>query len=326
MLVRFLQNVSKPAPVWANVSGSFPVLRDVVYNDVLNLWCIVGEAKTILTSPDGAAWTSRTAGTGLEALMFRVAVGDGGVFVATRDSNVVDVSSDGTTWTRKSLGQVTAPDQAVGLAYSPTLDRWLAIGSANAEQSYTSDATTSPWTNTFGNAKASQVLWDSVNGYYVLASRLNKIVVTSTDGITNFDDCTSPGTKGASDNADAIAWDGASTYIVALGGPFGTSTSNVWRNTSGDPLNGTWQDVTHPFGAHKITSIAYSPTLDVWRACSAGGQIGVSADGGATWTLETLPVSPLNLYGINWSEELQQFVAVGQLGSGPNTGVILVNA
>lgn len=319
MRLRVLQNFGADA-VWTNITGSWAVLHDVVYNDSLDLWCVVGDSKTILTSPDGSAWTTRTAPAGGSTSYVRVRVGES-LFVAGR-SNSGDYSADGVTWTARSLGQATAPDVAKGLVYSPPLDRWLAIGQTNAEQSYTSDATTSPWTNVFGNLSAGDIIWDSVNSLYVIAHRNGSGVVTSNDGISNFDPCTQPGTTSGANLSDAIGWDGASTYIVVLG-PAITGASNMWRNTSGDPLNGLWSDVTHPFGSSRITSIAYSPEQARWRACSHGGKVAFSDDGGASWTLETVP-SATNLFGINWSSELLQWITVGQLGTSPAVGVIFL--
>ncbi len=310
---------------WAVGTTTLNPLRDVVYNDVLNLWCAVGDASTILTSPDGVTWTAQAGlGAGVQRIYERVAVGDSGMFVAQRYQNIVDVSSDGATWVQKSLGQTHAIDRARAITYSPSLDRWVAVAVTNAEQSWTSDATTTPWSNTFGLMSATQALWDNVNNLYVFASGNNRIVVTSPDGTGTVTLITQPGTKDGSDNADAIAWDGANTYIVVMGHAGDTSTSRMWRNTSGNPTSGLWSDVTHPFGAHKITSITYSPTLNVWRACAAAGNlIGISIDGGATWTLETGVPTATSLNGIWWSEELQQFAVVGSNGT---AGVLLVGS
>jgi hypothetical protein len=59
----------------------------------------VGEA--ILTSPDGKAWTERTAGTSHR--IFGVAYGSG-VFAAAADNGAILTSGDGSQWTAKDTG------------------------------------------------------------------------------------------------------------------------------------------------------------------------------------------------------------------------------
>ena len=59
-------------------SGTSEHLRDVAYGN--SLWVAVGANGTILTSPNGTSWTSRTSGTSEH--LWGVAYADG-IWVAT---------------------------------------------------------------------------------------------------------------------------------------------------------------------------------------------------------------------------------------------------
>jgi uncharacterized delta-60 repeat protein len=83
----------------------------------------VGEKGTILSSPDGRAWTARTSGTA--AWLLGVAHNNG-LFVAVGDGATVLVSHDGIEW--KRIGTVRLPERlnGVGVFYSA----FFAVGEA----------------------------------------------------------------------------------------------------------------------------------------------------------------------------------------------------
>ena len=86
----------------------------------------VGEGGTILTSPDGTAWTKRTSGNSL----WLVGVGFGnGLFVVVGDLGTILTSPDGITWTTRRSGGVRINAVAYGngtfLAVDDNGFRWL---------------------------------------------------------------------------------------------------------------------------------------------------------------------------------------------------------
>lgn len=93
-----------------------------------NLWQVshgggqfvaVGEGGTILTSPDGAAWTSRVSGHSL----WLVAVGHGnGLHVVVGDRGTILTSTDGVAWTSRTSGTTARLN---GVAYGG--GRWLIV-------------------------------------------------------------------------------------------------------------------------------------------------------------------------------------------------------
>jgi uncharacterized delta-60 repeat protein len=89
----------------ARTSGVTVPLWSVAY--AVNQWVAVGEQGTILTSPDGAAWTPRTSGFPTRWL---VGVGYGtpggtGLWVVVGESGLILTSPDAITWTaRRAAG------------------------------------------------------------------------------------------------------------------------------------------------------------------------------------------------------------------------------
>ena len=73
-------------------------LYGVAYGN--NQFVAVGDAGTILTSPDGSTWTSQTSGT--QGLLQAVTYGDS-LFVAV-GGHAIFTSPDGTTWTVQTSG------------------------------------------------------------------------------------------------------------------------------------------------------------------------------------------------------------------------------
>jgi uncharacterized delta-60 repeat protein len=93
-----------------------------------NLWHVahgggqfiaVGEGGTILTSPDGTAWTNRVSGNAL----WLVAAGYGdGRFIVVGDRGTILTSPDGVAWTARASGTTARLN---GIAYGG--GRWLAV-------------------------------------------------------------------------------------------------------------------------------------------------------------------------------------------------------
>lgn len=91
----------------SQVSGTAQQLNKVIFANAL--YVAVGQAGTILTSPDGATWTSR-AGVNAAHNVLGVAYG-AGKFIAITDAQTIVTSPDGVTWT-----------EAAGPAYAGYID------------------------------------------------------------------------------------------------------------------------------------------------------------------------------------------------------------
>lgn len=79
------------------ISGTTNILRGVAYSSADDLFVAVGASGTILTSPDGVTWTSRTSGTtqNLQDLTYG---GANNLFVVVAASGTILTSTDGITW------------------------------------------------------------------------------------------------------------------------------------------------------------------------------------------------------------------------------------
>ena len=90
------------------------------YSPELGLFVAVGFSGTILTSPDGITWTTRTSGTtyGLNGVTW-----SGTQFVAVGFSGTILTSLDGITWTSRTSGTTY---QLNGVIWSGT--QFVAVG------------------------------------------------------------------------------------------------------------------------------------------------------------------------------------------------------
>lgn len=84
-------------------------LHDVVWCSGLSLWIAVGNAGTVLTSPDGATWTSRTSGATADIWRVRYSTTVGVVAVANAATNNYLTSTNGTTWNAATLSTAFSP-------------------------------------------------------------------------------------------------------------------------------------------------------------------------------------------------------------------------
>jgi len=105
---------------------------------------------------------------------------------------------------------------------------------------------------------------------------------------------------GANQQVFDIALDPSNAAIVwaGVGDAFGQQSANVVRSTDGGL---TWTDVTPPHPAMSCTQIAVDPAnssnaVAVFGGAFGGGEVWVTADGGATWTDRSagLPANPMH--------------------------------
>lgn len=143
------------------VSNTTDSLVSIVYEN--NLFVVVGNSGRIITSPNGITWTTRTSGVGysLRDIFFKdglymvtghngssVLVSNNGIdwvprnlsfsggfmyfgttgnglFVVGGDNGRLETSPDSINWTVRATG---VTDTIHGIAYEPTLDRFVAVG------------------------------------------------------------------------------------------------------------------------------------------------------------------------------------------------------
>ncbi|HYS58534.1 MAG TPA: hypothetical protein VEM34_10385 [Burkholderiales bacterium] len=244
---------------------------------------------SILTSPDGITWTSRTAGTssGLQGVTW-----SGTQFVAVGANGIILTSPDAITWTSRVSGTINL---LYGVAWSGA--EFVAVG-------FYGTILTSPdgitWTSRFSNSSMNDVLqavvWSGTQ--YVVAGR-DGVILTSPDGITWTPRSSAIGTIGY---VNSIIWSGAQ-FVVA-----GTYTASCCIGeilTSPDGI--TW--TSHTSGTSDgLLGVAWSGTQFVAVGGSGNsGTIFTSPDG-ITWTREAAGTTNA-LYGVAWSGT--KFVMVG---------------
>lgn len=262
--------------VWtARTSPSAKSWNAVVWADTLNLWVAVaadsGASNYAMTSPDGVTWTHRATPDGNWADVAWSSAD--GVLLAVNDStlNANDAmsSTDGTTWTGRD-GSLAPPlgDWDYGVAYSSTLDLFVAAGDRDSyfKVMTSSNGTTLTNTATGSNdfaASGRQIRW--------IGSPVNKFVmgqISATYGMVYSANGTSWTTIDtsvfeSSPNILDIAYDSTSGYAVTI-----TDTAKVLTSTDG----ATWSQLTTPGPASaQWRSIVYAPSLNKFVAMSTSG-------------------------------------------------------
>ena len=84
-------------------------LHDVVWCEGLSLWVAVGNAGTVLSSPDGRVWTVRTSGASADIWRVRYNATAGVIAVANAATNNYLTSANGTTWAAATLSTAFSP-------------------------------------------------------------------------------------------------------------------------------------------------------------------------------------------------------------------------
>ncbi len=206
----------------------------------------VGSAGTILTSPDGIAWTQRprrsafdltaVAWTGTQV----VAVGGGGTILT---------SPDAVTWTPR-VSPTTEP--LFGVAWAGT--QLAAVGKSGA-------ILTSPdgvvWTlqSSATQADLAGVGW---TGTQLVAVGANGTILTSADGIA-----WSPQSSGTSERLSAVAWTGTRLVTVGLLGTIASSEDGIAWSVLSSPtserLNGVAWDGTRLLAVGDHGTIVTAP-------------------------------------------------------------------
>jgi hypothetical protein len=160
----------------------------------------VGDGGTILTSPDGLAWTARSSGT--NEWLTSLAMG-GGILVAADSGGGVLISLDGEHWTRQAI---SAGVYLRSCIYAGSY--FFAVSSSDHAFKSADGVTWDDLGVESSLMDVSRLCWD---GSRILGLSLGE-VVGSTDGQNWASEAT-----GTYARLNAIAWDGA-TYVAAGNG------------------------------------------------------------------------------------------------------------
>jgi hypothetical protein len=271
-------------------------------------------AGVILTSPDGAAWTSQDSGA---AALLKGVAGGNNVFVAVGDEDVIVTSSDGVNWTNRGAITTDTNSPLPGpdlLAVAFGSNQFVAVGYdvyGGASPILTSADGVS-WTSRSSNTSnsLSAVTWGG--NQFVAVGDAGEIL-SSPDGVgwtSRFSETNA--------NLSAVAY--GSNMFVAVGyKEVYTYTNSDEGGTNVGYTITTIDEIilTSPNGA---TWTAHSSTNDfnsiAWggnefAATSLNGAISTSPDG-INWT-NRVPGNGIALLGATFGEST--FVVVGDSGS-----------
>ena len=208
--------------VWRNPLPQGNSLYSICYGE--DTFVAVGEAGTILTSPDGAEWTSRASGTTI--WLIGVTYGNNTFVVVALDGTIL-TSPDGVKWTRRNTG-VRSSLNAV--AYGN--HTFVAVGQKNAAVVFTSpDGIT--WTErTPGIIPAIEGV---TYGNNMFAAVGGGSIITSPDGIT-----WTQRVGDADPGPDSITYGNETFVAVGSGVAFTSSDGISWArgHMDGYPIGG----------------------------------------------------------------------------------------
>jgi hypothetical protein len=249
---------------------------------------------TILTSPDGAAWTLREtdntggAGSGYQGLAW---VGNQAIALSWADSRIL-TSPDGITWTTRLSG----PEDTVGIY--PTAA--ASSGSRIVVVCQGGKALTSPdgiaWTGRFTGTEANFTSLAWTGSQFVAVGEAGA-VFTSPDG-TQW----TARNAGTTWNLYGILWTGTQLVAVGEAGTILTSANGIqWTARASGTLNSlnavTWT-------GSQIVTAGSDPS-------GRGNNVVLASTDGVAWTGKSLGI-PEDLNGITWTGS--QLVIVGQHG------------
>lgn len=229
------------------------------------------------------------------------------VAVASTGANRAMTSFDGITWTNRVHG-VSSTSTYLAIAYSPSLNRLVAVGGAGSLMYSTGGVT---WTG--GTAISAQdhasIAWaPSLNLFASPASTGTGTMMTSPDGITwtsqTLPTLTNPQFK-------CICWSATLSIFLALTYTDGQGV------ISSDGI--TWTAVTLSSAAG-WTSVVWAEDLGLFVAVADSGATArcMTSPNGTTWTDRTVPASAWK--SLAWAREAGLLTAVG-----PTTGVDIIS-
>ena len=203
-----------------------------------NTFVAVGDGGTVVSSPDGAAWTDRTAASGTVLNLNAVAaafLNNIAVFAAVGDGGTVITSPDGANWNDQTGNSSTT--QHLNAVTSGN-NRFVAVGDGGTVIT-SNDGTT--WTPGVSNtpARLTAAAWDNGNGLFVAVGD-GGTILTSPDGASWIPPTTLPWSNNfPPQDLSGIITGGKEIVAVGAGGTIITSTDGLnWKAVaSGTTLN-----------------------------------------------------------------------------------------
>jgi hypothetical protein len=257
---------------WNNctITGNF-VVSDVYYSG--SLYVMADTQGRIYSSADGITWTLRFTDPSarfLERVRYKnniwVVVGD----TAAGVQGCVFTSTDGINWSGGNIGTAT---NVIGVDYSPTLNLWVAVGSAGAIWTTSDPAGT--WTNTTsGAASRYNIYWDSSLSLFITGGV--DLIETSTNGTT----WTPRAPVGFAENVWGITKVDDTLVVSGTGGALLTSTNGTTWTTRSPSPNPTPDSVNTLYAVWPGESAGANTYL---YATGGVSMVYRSADKGLTW-------------------------------------------
>jgi hypothetical protein len=275
-----LSNVDSPAVYNVQVTAggvTFPSNDALV--SVLGLGTLgkqfitVGVDGTLLTSPSGETWTTRTSGS---SLRLRSAAAAANVAVVVGESGTILSSANGVTWTPRGSGTTA---NLRGVARNQT--HFVAVGGSTSSVVLrsTNGVTWTPQT-LLPTVPFRAVAWG--NNLFVAVGN-NGLIMTSPTGATG---SWTPRTSGVSLTLDGVAWLGTQFAAITRSGFVLTSPNGI-----------TWTSVGQSFPPVWLEGLAWNDQRYV--AVGSLGTIATSANG-STWGA-AISNTPMTLHGITWT-------------------------
>lgn len=292
-----LQSVVGTASTWTTWTyGQNITFEGCAYSPYLKKWCAVGSTYSAI-SVDGKTWTyTYLAGRVFSSIVW---CEDLLLFVAT-DYNTSKVarSADGVSWT-DSTTSLTSPKD---IAYSKALKVFCVVGLVGKIWTSTDAITWFLHTDLLAPDDLESVAYSETRFLFV-ACGLNGTIRTSVDGVE-----WTTQTSGTTSQLTCVAYsDELAQWCV---GSFGAAVFYSY-----DAITWTYTGVS----SNAILGIAYSDYFHAWVACGVSRYLSYSYDG-INFTGVALFGGSTTLYDIAWSEDLKEFLSVGDQGnlvSGP---------
>ena len=296
---------------WVSRTTPADAWHDICWSPELGLFCAVGTASNVMTSPDGINWTSRTISSGQwtdvcwsPQLSMFCAVGNltSGYCIAT--------SYDGISWGTRTCTDI---GDVRGVCWSPEKGLFVITAIAGTKRAATSPDGINWTARTSSNDLNSwmDVCWSAELGLFCAVgyAGTGKRVMISSDGVT---------------------WTEAT----------GAITASSWFDVCWSPelhlfcavaIDGTHRVMTSPDGNNwTLVAVPYMDWFDIcWsselglfcaisKSASGNSQGIMTSPDGVNWTLRTTP--DLRWYGICWAPQLGIFCACA--ANGTTTAVI----
>lgn len=256
------------SPIAAPASSTY---RDIAWSPSLGLFCAVGSAGVIVTSPDGVTWTARTSGTSYNLVGVCWAAGLGLFVACGNDSGgfnaEIRTSPDGITWTQRYAA--ANPPALNGVATNAAGTTVIAFGTAGLILSSTNGTSWTSRTSQFSTDIILQATW---NGSLFVAVGGSGKISTSPDGIT-----WTARTSGTVNGLIGVAANPATGRTVATGG-----TGTVI--TSADGITWGTGNVLQSLGSGNIIQIGFGDGAFIVGPLGSGTACWASPDG-INWSI-----------------------------------------